>query len=129
MINILLTKSKNFQKQLYSYLDSRKPNDPSKLKVVKRIIFDVKKNKDQSLLKFERKYSKLKKIKRDDLVFSKSEINKIIKRLDTKTKNSINIAFKRIYSFHKNQKFKDFKVLDNFKNSLTYRSMPIEKVG
>ena len=43
MINILFTKSKNFQKQLYSYLDSRKPNDPSKLKVVKRIIFDVKK--------------------------------------------------------------------------------------
>ena len=129
MINTLLTKSKNFQKQLYSYLDSRKPNDPSKLKVVKRIIFDVKKNKDQSLLKFERKFSKLKKIKRDDLVFSKSEINKIIKRLDTKTKNSINIAFKRIYNFHKNQKFKDFKVLDNFKNSLTYRSMPIEKVG
>ena len=65
MINTLLTKSKNFQKQLYSYLDSRKPNDPSKLKVVKRIIFDVKKNKDQSLLKFERKFSKLKKIKRD----------------------------------------------------------------
>ena len=27
MINILLTKSKNFQKQLYSYLDSRKPNE------------------------------------------------------------------------------------------------------
>ena len=129
MINTLLTNSKNFQKQLYSYLDSRKPNDLLKLKIVKGIILDVKKNKDQSLLKFEKKFSKLKRINRNDLVFNKSEINKIIKRLDSKTKNSINIAFKRIYNFHKNQKFQDFKVLDNFKNSLSYRSMPIEKVG
>ena len=35
MINTLLTKSKNFQKQLYGYLDQRKPNDLSKLKVQK----------------------------------------------------------------------------------------------
>ena len=41
--------------------------------------------------------------------FSKFEINKIIKKLDIKTKNSIDIAFKRIYIFHKNQKFKILK--------------------
>ena len=66
---------------------------------------------------------------KNNLVFSKSEINKIIKRLDKKTKRSINIAYKRIYNFHKNQKFKDFKILDNYRNSLSYRSMPLEKIG
>ena len=129
MINTLFTNSKNFNKQLSSYLNIRKPNDSSKLKIVKKIISEVKKNKDQSLLKFEKKFSKSKKLNKKDLVFSKSEINKITKKLDIKTKNSINIAFKRIYNFHKNQKFKDFKVLDNYKNSLSYRSMPLEKVG
>ena len=129
MINTLFTNSKNFNKQLSSYLNIRKPNDSSKLKIVKKIISEVKKNKDQSLLKFEKKFSKSKKLNKKDLVFSKSEINKITKKLDLKTKNSINIAFKRIYNFHKNQKFKDFKVLDNYKNSLSYRSMPLEKVG
>ena len=129
MINTLFTNSKNFNKQLSSYLNIRKPNDSSKLKIVKKIISEVKKNKDQSLLKFEKKFSKSKKLNTKDLVFSKSEINKITKKLDIKTKNSINIAFKRIYNFHKNQKFKDFKVLDNYKNSLSYRSMPLEKVG
>ena len=129
MINILFTKSKNFQKQLSKYLDSRKPNDKLKIKIVKKIISDIKKNKDQSLVKYEKKFSKFKKLSKNNLVFSKSEINKIIKRLDKKTKRSINIAFKRIYNFHKNQKFKDFKILDNYRNSLSYRSMPLEKIG
>ena len=129
MINILFTKSKNFQKQFSSYLDSRKPNDNLKIKIVKQIISEVKKNRDQSLVKFEKKFSKFKKLSKKNLVFSKSEINKIIKQLDKKTKRSINIAFKRIYNFHKNQKFKDFKILDNYKNSLSYRSMPLEKIG
>ena len=129
MINILFTKSKSFKQQLSKYLDSRKPNKESKIKVVKKIISDVKKNKDRSLFKYEKKFNRLKKIKINDLFFSKSEIDKIIKRLDNKTKNSINIAFKRIYNFHKNQKFKDFKVSDNYKNFLSYRSMPLESVG
>ena len=129
MINILFSKSKNFQQKLSRYLDSRKPNNESKIKVVKKIILEIKKNKDQSLLKYEKKFSKLKKLNKKDLFFTKSETNKIIKRLDIKTKNSINTAFRRIYNFHKNQKFKDFKVSDNYKNSLSYRSMPLEKVG
>ncbi len=129
MINILFTKSKSFKQQLSKYLDSRKPNKESKIKVVKKIISDVKKNKDRSLFKYEKKFNRLKKININDLFFSKSEIDKIIKRLDNKTKNSINIAFKRIYNFHKNQKFKDFKVSDNYKNFFSYRSMPLESVG
>ena len=129
MINILFSKSKNFQQKLSRYLDSRKPNNESKIKVVKKIILEIKKNKDQSLLKYEKKFSKLKKLNKKDLFFTKAETNKIIKRLDIKTKNSINTAFRRIYNFHKNQKFKDFKVSDNYKNSLSYRSMPLEKVG
>ncbi len=129
MINILFSKSKNFQQKLSRYLDSRKPNNESKIRVVKKIISEIKKNRDQSLLKYEKKFSKIKKLNKKDLFFTKSETNKIIKRLDIKTKNSINTAFKRIYNFHKNQKFKDFKVSDNYKNSLSYRSMPLEKVG
>ena len=129
MINILFTKSKNFQKELSNYLDSRKPNDKLKIEIVKKIISDVKKNRDQSLVKYEKRFSKFKKLSKNNLVFSKSEINKIIKRLDKKTKRSINIAFKRVYNFHKNQKFKDFKILDNYRNSLSYRSMPLEKIG
>ena len=37
--------------------------------------------------------------------FQKNEIEKSVKTLDTKLKNSIDIAFIRIFNFHKNQKF------------------------
>ena len=79
MINILFTKSKNFQKELSNYLDSRKPNDKLKIEIVKKIISDVKKNRDQSLVKYEKRFSKFKKLSKNNLVFSKLEINKIIK--------------------------------------------------
>ena len=110
MINILFSKSKNFQQKLSRYLDSRKPNNESKIRVVKKIISEVKKEKDQSLLKYEKKFSNLKKLNKKDLFFTKSEMDKIIKRLDIKTKNSINTAFKRIYNFHKNQKFRQMPI-------------------
>ena len=59
MINILSSKSKSFKQQLLRYLDSRKPNNESKIRVVKKIIYEVKKEKDQSLLKYEKKFSNL----------------------------------------------------------------------
>ena len=47
MINILSSKSKRFKQQLLRYLDSRKPNNESKIRVVKKIISEVKKEKDR----------------------------------------------------------------------------------
>ena len=93
-------------------------------KTVQTIISDVKKNRDQSLVKYEKRFSKFKKLSKNNLVFSKSEINKIIKRLDKNTKRSINIAFKRIYNFHKNQKFKDFKIFSALKLLLLKKVTP-----
>ena len=81
----------------------------SKIKVVKKIILDVKKNKDQSLLKYEKKFSKLKKLNKNDLVFSKSEINKIIKRLDKKTKNQLILLLKEFIIFIKIRSLKILK--------------------
>ncbi len=129
MIKILVTKSRGFQKQLEYYLSSRKQASSSKINVVKKIINDVKKNKDQSLIRYEKKFGKLKKLNKKNFIFSNLEIKKNIKKLDIKTKNSIDIAYNRILNFHKNQKFKDYKVLDKYKNTLYYRSLPIEKVG
>ena len=69
MINILSSKSKSFNVQLLRYLDSRKPNNESKIRVVKKIISEIKKNRDQSLLKYEKKFSNLKKLNKKDLFF------------------------------------------------------------
>ena len=39
------------------------------------------------------------------------------------------LAFNRIKKFHKKQKFLSFKLKDKYKNELSYKYSPIEKVG
>ena len=129
MIKILNSKSKKFNKQLNYFLNLRKFNFGSKSAVVKKIISDVKKNKDKSLLKYEKKFNKLRKLNKKNIFFSNSEIKYNIKKLDPKIKRSIDIAYNRILKFHKKQKFKSYKLKDKYKNILSYRFEPIEKVG
>lgn len=129
MIKVLNTKSKDFKKKINYYLNIRRKYSNNKITTVKKIINDVRKNKDKSIIKYEKKFNNLKYLKVNKLFFSKNEIEKNIKILDKKVKNSIDIAFIRIFNFHKNQKFKGFKIKDRYNNSFAYRSKPINKVG
>ena len=129
ILKLLNSNQKNFIQKLELILKKRKVNRSSKSLLVKKIISDVIKNKDQALIKYENKFSKFNKIKKKDIKFSNKEINTTIKKLDKKTKNAIDLAFNRILRFHKNQKIKPFKIKDNLKNIFSYTSSPIEKVG
>ena len=129
MIKILKANSKNFEKDLNSILNLRKDNSESKLKVVRKIIKEVKNKGDFSLIGYEKKFNNIKNLNTKKILFSNSEINKNIKKLDIKVKKSIDIAFDRILRFHKKQKFKNFTVKDQYKNVFLYRSRPIEKIG
>ena len=120
---------KNFNNILETALDKRRVKDPNKSLIVSKIIKNVKKNKDNAIIKYEKIFLKLKKIRNKDIKFSKLEIKNIIKRLDKKTKNSIDLAFNRIYKFHKKQKLNSYKINDAYKNSFSYSNSPINKVG
>ena len=119
---------KNSLNNLEKFLNARRLKQQYQSKIVKKLLLDVKKYGDKSVLKFEKKFSKLntntKKIK-----FSKDEINQISKKVDKKLKKSIDIAFKRIKYFHTKQKFYSFRYKDKFKNELSYKYSPIERVG
>ena len=117
-------KKKNFYKNLSNFLDSRNKNINLRDPKVFKIIDDVKKNGDQALIKYEKKFSNNKKI-----IISETEIKKCIRNLDRKVKKSIDLAFNRIFKYHSNQKFKNFKFRDNLKNIFEYKYLPIEKVG
>ncbi len=129
MIKVLDTKSKNFQNQFEYYLNARREYSDTKMKIVKKILKDVRKGRDKSLIKYEKKFNKIKKISKNKLFFSKFEIKENIKNLDPRVKNSIDLAFSRIVNFHKKQKFKGFKIKDKYDNIFSYRSKPINKIG
>ena len=109
-------------------LNRRKLTQKIETSDVKHIISSVIKNGDKAVINFEKKFSKIKN-NSNKIVFSKKEINKISKKLDKKIKKSIDIAFERIKKFHNNQKFLPFKLKDKYKNELSYKYSPIEKVG
>jgi|TARA_B100001093_G_scaffold8906_1_gene8596 histidinol dehydrogenase len=129
MLKLINSKQKNFLSKLGIILQKRKIQNPKIDSKVKNIIDDVKKNKDNALIKYEKRYSKLKNISLKNIKFSISEKNKIIKKLDKKTKTSIDLAFSRILNFHKKQKLSSYSFNDKFKNSFSYKSIALNRVG
>ena len=129
MLRLITSNQKNFLSKLNFILEKRKFKNPKIDSKIKLIIEDIKKNKDLALIKYEIKYSKLKNISIRNIKFSESEKKVIIKKLDKKTKNSIDLAYNRILNFHKRQKMLSFSFIDSFKNSFSYKFNAINKVG
>ena len=109
-------------------LNQRKFKQLKQSSSVKKILANVKKNGDKAVINYEKKFSKLNKNSLK-IKFSKKEINKISKRIDKNLKKSIDLAYKRIKFFHSKQSFSSFKYKDKFKNELSYKYSPIERVG
>ena len=128
MLKVLKYNKKNSLKILEIFLNRRKSIQKNKSSVVIRIIENVKKNGDKAVLNYEKKFSKIKS-KSNRILFSNKEINNISKRTDKKIKHAIDLAYKRIKNFHSRQKFSSFKFKDKYKNELSYKYSPIEKVG
>jgi len=124
MIKILDCKSSNYLPKLISILERRRSRSNINSDIVKKIVKDVKKNKLKALIKYEKKFSKNRKIK-----ISKREILKSIKKLDPKVKKAIDYAYNRISKFHKNQKVKNLKYKGSLSNFIEYKFLPIESVG
>jgi histidinol dehydrogenase len=128
MLKVLKFDNKKSLKILEKFLDKRKSIQKNQTGIVSKIINNVKKQGDKAVINYEKKFSRI-KTKSNKLVFSNKEINKIIKKTDSKTKKSIDLAFKRIKNFHSRQKFTSFTFKDKYKNLLTYKYSPFEKVG
>ena len=127
MLKILKYKKKNSLKTLEIFLNKRKFLQKKSSAVI-RIIENVKKNGDKAVLYYEKKFSKTRS-KSNSVLFSNKEITNISKKTDKKIKQAINLAYDRIKKFHLRQKFSSFKFKDKYKNELSYKYSPIEKVG
>ena len=123
---IKIIRGSNYIKKLSTFLEKRRKVESKDKILVKNILKDIKKNKLKALIKYEKKFSKNKKIKP-----SKEQINKAIKKLDPKVKKAIDFAFVRIFKFHSEQikNLKNIYYKDKYKNILEYRNVPIDSVG
>ena len=124
MIKTLNSKKKNFFLTLENLLVRRKNNLKINSKKVEKIINDIKKNGDKSLLKFEQRFSKNKLIN-----IKPNEIRTLTKDLDKKVKKSIDFSYDRLFKFHSKQKINSIFYKDKFNNRLSYKYKPIESTG
>ncbi len=124
MIKIINFNKKNCLNNLTKFLDLRRSEKKNENKIISKILKDIKNNKNKSLLKYEKKFSKNSQIKP-----SIKQINKAIKSLDPKIKRAIDFAYKRILKFHSLQKTTDIFYKDNLNNKIEYKYLPIQSVG
>ena len=124
MIKIINCNKKNYLNNLTKFLDLRRSGKKNENKTISKILKDIKNNKNKSLLKYEKKFSKNSQIKP-----SIKQINKAIKSLDPKIKRAIDFAYKRIFKFHSLQKTTDIFYKDNLNNKIEYKYLPIQSVG
>ena len=121
MIKLINCNKKNYLNILTKFLDLRRSGKKTENKVISKILKDIKNNKNKSLLKYEKKFSKNSQIKP-----RVKEINKSIKSLDPKIKRAIDFSYKRILKFHTAQKTKDIFYIDNLNNKIEYKYVPIK---
>ncbi len=124
MIKVINCKKKNYKREILSFLDKRRSGKEVDTSIVPKIIKDIRKNGKKALLKYEKKFSK-----NTEVVPSKEKVNKAIRALNPKIKKSIDLAYNRIFKFHSLQKPKDIKYVDNLKNKLEYKHVPLQSVG
>ena len=124
MIKVINCRSKNYKNKLKDFLDKRRSGKNTDTSIVNKILKEIKKDRLKALIKYEKKFSKNKKIKP-----TQKEINQSIKTLNPKVKKAIDFAYSRIFKFHTLQKTKNIKFIDQYKNKIEYKNVPIQKIG
>ena len=119
--------NKNFYKLLQVKIEKRNSLSSKSIEEdVKKIIYDVKNNGDNSLIKYATKFDKV-KINKKNLTLDPSKV-KIQSKIDPKIFNSFKKAIKNISSFHKKQLPKNI-VFKNNGATLKSEWKPIDSVG
>ena len=97
------------------------------MKIVKKIIEEVKTNGDKAIRYYTKKFDR---IDLDNFIVTKYEIKKAYESVDKDTIKALEFAKKNIEEFAKKQKqqFKDFKIKKNGM-ILGQKCVPIEKIG
>ena len=124
MIKTLDTRNTNFDIKLNNFLLVRKKKIQFSSVYVSKVVKDIKKNGDKSIIKYEKKFNK-----NSTIIPNLKKIKKSISLLDPEVKKAIDIAYNRIYKFHLLQKAKDISYTDKLKNKLDYKFIPINSVG
>ena len=113
---------------IFDKLNSHLITNTSVNHIVKKIIKDVKKNKDKALLKYVKKFEN-KKAKLNTIIIPKKILKESYNSLPNSTKKSLKLAYKRIFYYHSKQKKISHSFRDQLDSKFYIEWKPIENVG
>ena len=96
--------------------------------IVKNIIKDIKKNKDEALLKYVRKFEN-KKATLNNLEISQKTLKEAYNSISNDSKKALQLAYKRIHYYHSKQKKLSYSFRDQIDSKFYIQWNPIENVG
>ena len=127
-MKILLENSKNFNNSFKKILHSREKIFSEKVdKKVRKIIYEIKKNGDDAIIKFVKKYDKS-KINKSKILINPKIISYNSRKANIRTLESFKIAIKKINKYHKKQYPKNYFIKGRGYH-LSQRWRPIDSVG
>ncbi len=95
---------------------------------VKKIIEDIKKNKDIALLKYVKKFEN-KNANLKSIIIPKKTLKEAYNSLSNESKKSLKLAYKRIFYYHSKQKKTSYSFKDQLDSKFYIEWKPIENVG
>ena len=116
------------KKWIFDNLNSSVNTNPTVSLTVKKIIQDIKKNKDVALLKYIKKFEN-KKANLKSIIIPKKTLKEAYNSLSNESKKSLKLAYKRIFYYHSKQKKTSYSFKDQLDSKFYIEWKPIENVG
>ena len=116
------------KKWIFDNLNSSVNTNPTVNLTVKKIIQDIKKNKDVALLKYVKKFEN-KKANLKSIIIPKKTLKEAYNSLSNESKKSLKLAYKRIFYYHSKQKKTSYSFKDQLDSKFYIEWKPIENVG
>ncbi len=116
------------KKWIFDNLNSSVNTNPTVSLTVKKIIQDIKKNKDLALLKYVKKFEN-KKANLKSIIIPKKNLKDAYNSLSNENKKSLKLAYKRIFYYHSKQKKTSYSFKDQLDSKFYVEWKPIENVG
>ena len=116
------------KKWIFDNLNSSVNTNSTVSLTVKKIIQDIKKNKDVALLKYVKKFEN-KKANLKSIIIPKKTLKEAYNSLSNESKKSLRLAYKRIFYYHSKQKKTSYSFKDQLDSKFYIEWKPIENVG
>ena len=128
MKNIFFYDDKAFYYNFSSFLETRKEPNAKITGVVKKVIEDVKINKDAAVIKYTKRFDKI-DLESSEFFFQLDKINESIGKIDVKDKEAIDLSIDRILGFHRKQMPANLSWKDELGIELGWIWKPVDRVG